>query len=1100
MRPLIFLKRLLLPLFILVPLVNVTAAKATVAKPAWSIQSVATPTNFVPGDESNNSSGTTGSDSYQVYVTNSGSRPTDGTPITIIDTLPRGVTFVEVSSTPSRDYESGTHLRCAQSGLVVSCVHEGGVPAGDTVEVKIIVAVEPLAAGQITNAVSVSGGGLATASIRAQNEINTIPARFGINSFSFSVDGVDGMPDVQAGGHPYAVSTTLNLNTEQIPSERRQDTGSENPKDVVVDLPIGFIGDPQAAAKCPINELEEHGGAEFNTYECPADSKIGEVNINTALADGIASSIAGENSSLPVSPLYNLSPEYGHAAEFGFDVGKVIRVHLYGGIVRTSDGYVLRVTTPNAPSEFIYPEERGFLGGVTLTFFGDPNKEDGRGGPPAAFFTNPTNCPGTTLATSLHLDTWTKQGSLTPDDTPDFSDPNWLSAVSSLPAVSNCRALQFSPTLSVQPDTTQADAPTGATLDLAVPQAPSNDEVLATPPLKDAVVTLPQGLVLSPSAANGLQACSEAELGFENGEVNNSQPACPEASKVGTVELTTPLLEKPISGSVYLSEQGNNPFGSLVALYLVVDDPTTGVLIKLPGEVHLDPVTGQITATFDNNPQLPFSELTLKFKVGPRAPLVTPSACGSYTTTSELTPWSAPQSGPPATPSDGFAVNSDCVSGFAPSLVAGTTSNQAGAYSPYTLALSRQDGEQNLKGLEATLPQGLLAKLAGVQQCGNTEADAGACPMGSRIGSVTVAAGAGADPVLVHGEIFLTGPYNGGPFGEVVEVPAVAGPFNLGLVVVRGSIRVNPTTVQASVVSDPFPTILDGIPLQVKTVNVTLEREGFTFNPTNCEPLASSGTVTSLQGAQTAVTSHFRASNCATLPFKPMLAVSTAGRSSKAGGASLDVRITSKGGAGATGEEANIRSVKVDLPIKLPSRLTTLQKACLAKIFEADPAFCPKESDVGTASASTPVLANPLAGPAYLVSHGGEAFPSLEIVLQGEGVELILEGKTDIKKGVTSSTFRTVPDAPISSFELKLPTGRYSVLGTNLPTSAHYSFCGQTLALPTAITGQNGAVSKPATKVSVTGCPKAKKAAAKSTKAKKSGQAQPSNVGEGRKV
>ena len=1063
------------------------------ASPAWSIHSVAIPTHFTPGDAS-------GFEGYTVYVTNVGSQPTNGEPVTITDTLPAGVrlegteTGGGILTGPTRNYESSVHPECTEEApSVVQCTYSEAVPAGDILGMTISASIEQ-SAPVSRNTVSVTGGGAAPASASAEDEISTTPAPFAINDFSFEATGLDGAGDVQAGAHPYAVTTTLDFNNELIPGEPEVYEAAENPKDVVVDLPLGLVGNPQTAPKCPLDKLEIIPGS-GNAYECPANTMIGEVTVRSSLGKGIASSVAGEGSVNAVSPLYNLVPEYGHAAEFGFDVSSVVRAHLYASVVHTNAGYMLRITTPDITAEFLRVGERGFLAGVTLTLFGDPGSQDGGGSPPAPFFTNPVDCSASGLAATVHVDTWARKGRVNPDGTPDFSDPNWLSEPSSLPQVTGCSALQFNPTLRVQPDSTQADSPTGVTVDLKVPQAPSHDGVLATPPLKDATVTLPQGLVLSPSTANGLQACSEAELGFEDGEVNNSQPKCPEASKVATVELTTPLLANPIGGSVYLAEQGNNPFGSLVALYIVVDDPTTGVLLKLPGEVSLNPVTGQVTATFDNNPQLPFSDLTLRFKEGARAPLVTPAACGTYETTSSLTPWSAPESGPPATPSDSFQVSSGCASGFAPSFTSGTTSNQAGAYSPFTLTFSHQDDEQDFRGLEATLPPGLLARLAGVPLCGEAEAKAGSCPAGSRIGTVTVAAGAGPDPVYVHGEIFLTGAYNGGPFGEVVEVPAVAGPFNLGMVVVRGSIRINPSTAQASVISDPFPTILQGIPLQIKTVNVTLDREGFTFNPTNCNPLAITGTITSTQGTHAAVSSRFQAANCANLPFKPSFSASTAGKASKPSGASLDVKITS--GAG----QANIGKVKVDLPKQLPSRLTTLQKACLASVFEANPAGCPKESDVGTATAVTPVLAHPLAGPAYLVSHGGAAFPDLEIVLQGEGIVLILDGTTQIKKGITSSTFNTVPDAPISSFELKLPTGKYSILAAYLPNKANYNFCGQTLAMPTAITGQNGAVVKQTTKVAVSGCPKAKKPKKKAKKkAKKASRARNSSQGKGRKA
>jgi hypothetical protein len=319
--------------------------------------------------------------------------------------------------------------------------------------------------------------------------------------------------------------------------------------------------------------------------------------------------------------------------------------------------------------------------------------------------------------------------------------------------------------------------------------------------------------------------------------------------------------------------------------------------------------------------------------------------------------------------------------------------------------------------------------------------------------------------------VFLTGPYNHGPFGLSIVVPTVAGPFTLtgnggpGREVVRASIRVNPVTSQITVVSDPLPTMLEGVPLDIRTINVDINRSNFMFNPTSCSPSSVSGTLSSRQGATAAVSSPFEAANCAALPFKPTFSASTQGQASKADGASLVVTVTS--GAG----QANIGKVDLQLPKQLPSRLTTLQKACTEAQFNANPAGCPEGSAIGTATAHTPILNAPLTGPAYLVSHGGAAFPDVEFVLQGEGVEILLDGQTQIKNGITYSHFDTVPDAPISSFETVLPEGPHSVLGTNLPASAKYSLCGQKLVMPTTLTGQNGAVIKQETKVAVTGCP-----------------------------
>jgi hypothetical protein len=419
---------------------------------------------------------------------------------------------------------------------------------------------------------------------------------------------------------------------------------------------------------------------------------------------------------------------------------------------------------------------------------------------------------------------------------------------------------------------------------------------------------------------------------------------------------------------------------------------------------------------------------------------------------------------------DSFSIASGCTPGFAPGLIAGTADPQAGGYSPFMLSLSRSDGEQDLSGLTVSLPRGLLGKIAGIPLCPDAQANAGTCPEASRVGSVQAGAGVGPDPYFVGGSAYLTGPYKGGPYGLVVEVPAIAGPFDLGVVVVRQSLRIDPHTTQVTAVSDPFPRILQGIPLRIRRVDVTLDRPGFTFNPTSCTPMAVTGTVTSTEGASASVSSRFQAGGCRELPFAPKFTVSTQARTSKKNGASLDVIVGSGPG------QANIGRVAVTLPKALPSRLSTIQQACPEAAFAANPATCPAGSDIGTATAHTPVLASPLMGPAYLVSHGGAAFPDLVLILQGEGVTLDLVGSIDIKKQITSSTFASVPDAPISSFELSLPEGSHSALAAVLPAKAKGNLCGTSLVMPTTITGQNGAQIQQNTRIAVTGCAKAKKA------------------------
>jgi hypothetical protein len=381
--------------------------------------------------------------------------------------------------------------------------------------------------------------------------------------------------------------------------------------------------------------------------------------------------------------------------------------------------------------------------------------------------------------------------------------------------------------------------------------------------------------------------------------------------------------------------------------------------------------------------------------------------------------------------------------------------------------ITRPDGDQPLGAVSVTPPLGLLGILSQVPLCTGAQAAQVACPAASLVGHVTAVAGPGPDPVTVSGgQVFLTGPYKGAPFGLLIVVPAVAGPFDLGNVAVRATINADPHTARITIVSDPLPTILQGIPLDVRAINVSVDRPNFIFNPTSCSPLSSSATIASSEGASSTLSSRFQAADCASLAFRPRFTVSTQALTSHGSGASLKVALSMAGG------QANIAKVAVKLPVQLPSRLTTLRQACVAAVFEANPASCPAGSVVGSATAVTPVLPVPVSGPAYLVSHGGEAFPDLVVVLQGDGVTLDLVGNTSITHGITASTFASVPDAPVSSFELRLPEGPHSVLGSNLPAKARGSLCSSKLVMPTTFTAQNGAVVTQSTRIAVTGCPK----------------------------
>jgi hypothetical protein len=913
-------------------------------------------------------------------------------------------------------------------------------------------------------------------------------AQLPIESFDGSTVNSDGTTATQAGSHPDSTTSFM------FPY-RFNSTGIlgpvEDPKNVTVDLPPGLVGNPTAVPTCSARDIE------LGPTSCPNTSQVGVVAVQTQLF-----SAAGETPSPLTVPLYNLSPPAGVPAEFAFNLSGV--VNRLDARVRTGGDYGVSIDAKNIS------ETTGVIG-VEVTFWGvpaDPIHDESRGAclgnsegtlcPTAApikpFLSLPTECASGPSLTTLTVDSWQDP---THQSTASFRSHD---ASGSPVGLTGCDRLDFRPAIALVPDTTQADAPSGdRAVDLTIPQN-ENPTGLATAHLREAVVAAPLGVTLNPGAAAGLQACSDEQIALRS-----ATPAtCPDASVIGTAKVTTPLLDVPLEGQVFVGAPECAPCGEADAregrlLRLFVQVQGDGVVIKAAGVATPNPVTGQVTVTFKELPQQPFSDLLLTFRGGDRAVFINPLACGRATLNTSLTPWSGM---PPASPAASFNVDWDGAGGacpetlpFSPTFSAGTVVPQAADFSSFTTTFSRPDRNQVLNAIGLRLPPGLLGSLAGVPQCGEPQAAQGTCSAASRIATANVAAGTGPHPYWFSGPVYLTGPYKGAPFGLSVAVPAVAGPFNLGTVVTRAAINVDPNTAQVTVTSDPLPQIIDGIKTHIQTVNVTVDRPDFTFNPTNCTAASVSAKVASTEGTTASLASSFQVANCANLSFKPKLSAAAGGKASKASGASLDVKVLSKGGPQPGGGEANIRLVKVSLPKQLPSRLTTLQKACVDSVFEANPASCPTASNVGSATVTTPVLAHPLSGPAYLVSHGGAAFPDLEIVLQGEGVTLVLDGKTDIKKGITTSTFDSVPDAPISSFELKLPTGKYSVLTANLPASAKYNLCGKALTMPTTITGQNGAVLNQTTKIAISGCSKAKKKAIKK-KAKKPARARRAKLGE----
>ncbi len=906
-------------------------------------------------------------------------------------------------------------------------------------------------------------------------------ATFGVaaNSFAFEALGQANEQVTQAGTHPYELTDKFTLNT----STHRFTNGTTDPlapdanaKDVITELPRGLIGNPEAVPKCEAYNVLRN--------DCSGAAQVGIVKVDTANPSEVAAN--GRPAGPHTAPIYNLVPPKGVAAQFGANVANLAEVHI-DARVRTGGDYGVTAEVLNISTE------EGLVA-AEVTLWGVPAMEGHDGerycppvppataqlnpcserGPLIPFLTNPTACAGEREA-RMTVEPWQ-------EDNPPVVVP----ASAKMPPITGCGKLDFKPSMTIQPTSSASDSSTGLHVELKVPQNESPTG-LAEADLKDAKVTLPEGVTVNPSSANGMAGCplltgKEGHPGVSGIDLENGEPAnCPDASKVGKVTIKTPLLEEELTGGVYVAEQNANPFKSLLALYIAVEDAERGVVVKLAGHVELDPITGQLTTTFDENPQLPFEDLKLDFFGGERAPLATPRTCGSYQASSVLEPFShqgAPgeEGAPDAEP---FIAPFSITSGpggsvceappFSPSFTAGTTNDAAGAFTPFVMNVTRKDGEQTLSTIALEMPPGISGMVSAVTLCPEAQANAGDCPAVSRIGHVRVSAGVGNEPIVLpeagRGEdpVYLTGPYKGAPFGLSVIVPAEAGPFNLDEnghpIVVRAKVEVDPHTAQVTVVSDPMPTRLQGIPLDVRDVEVVVDKPGFIFNPTNCDAMSVAGAIGSNEGASENVSSRYQAADCANLPFKPSFSTSTQATHTRNDGAYLHVVVRSGPG------EANIGSIKVDVPKKLPSRLSTLKLACTEAQFAANPAGCPTGSKVGTATATTPVLPVVLSGPAYFVSHGGAKFPELVIVLQGDNVTLELAGETFINSaGITSSTFHSVPDVPVTRFDLVLPTGPDSVLAGN------GNFCTGTLHMPTEIKGQNGAVIKQETKVAVTGC------------------------------
>jgi hypothetical protein len=667
------------------------------------------------------------------------------------------------------------------------------------------------------------------------------------------------------------------------------------------------------------------------------------------------------------------------------------------------------------------------------------------------FITNATSCPGHNTTTLTLTDAEGAKSRKT------FTTPVGLEG---------CKSLKFEPSFSLTASTAASDQPDPFA---AAASEPHNPKATDQSQVKSASFTLPEGMTLNPSAAAGLTACTPKQA-HQEGTVFGPQfgVECPASSKIGTVSLNVPTLPNgSLKGDVYLAgEESGLVTKPPYMIYVVANSERYRVSVRLLGEVIPNETTGQVTTFFRNPPEQPFSQLALQFERGVLAPIANPLLCGTPTGSSSFEPTSEPGTARTAA----FGVSITGCEATIPFALTQSTSNQtatAGGHTSFTFNLARTDGNQYLSEVKTVLPAGLIGEIPAVTLCAEQQANSEteACPANSLIGTATVTAGSGPTPYTFAGQVFMTESYKGAPYGMSIKVPATAGPFSLGTVVTRATVNVDQTTGQV-IVDSLLPRIYKGIPIRTKSLSIAVTKQGFLLNPTSCGVLSTASTLTGFTalgstaaGATQSLSTPFQVGSCSALKFKPTFKAATNAKTSRSNGASLTTTITQPNG------QANIKSVKVQLPRQLPSRLTTLQKACPAATFEANPFSCPAASNVGTATIATPALPGKVTGPAYLVSHAGASFPDLDLVVESTShVRVILVGNTDIKKGITTTTFASTPDVPISSVSVSLPTGPHSALGS------FGNLCAQPLVMPTTMTGQNGGTFKQNTIISVAGC------------------------------
>jgi hypothetical protein len=995
--------------------------KTAVGLPAWKVTGIAMPTN-VPGG---------GIGGLLFNVINAGGASTTG-PITINGELPEGLVPTRIAGKPIPVVGEAA---CSLAGQDFSCTYKKALQAGTLLALNVSFKADLVASGTLLTKVAVEGGGGAPTTHEAPVTVSPSIAPFGfisgLDGFAAPQTSADGTAATQAGSHPYQLIFDLGFSSKQASPQIMSAVGEA--RDISVDLPPGEILNPNATAtRCVEAQLVSH--------TCPPSSTLGSATVVSPFGAGQV---------IGISPIFNMVPVPGTPSTFGFDgAGLGIFTHIVGSL-RSDGDYGL-----TGISREIFARGNNPILNTRLAFWADPSNSGhdpvrtcGECPPQAAeeetktaLLTAPVQCTGQSTVFNGHVDSWEEPGK--------FSNASYESAdlAGTRVAINGCNQLQYEPGIEAKPTTNLADSPSGLDFDI---HQPVNEDPGGISPamMKNLRLVLPQGMSVNPSSADGLGACAEAQA-----HVHSLTPGeCPADSKLGPVEVITPLLDHPVTGALYLAQPIHNPTGSLIGLYLELSDPLTGTVSNLAGRVEADPNTGQLTTVFEENPQLPIEDIKTHLFTGPRAALRTPAACGTYASRADITPWSAPQTAV-AHPTDPFAIQANPNGGACPaqgqalpqrsSFTAGTLAPQAGDYSPFVFKLSRQDDTQEIQKVDTTLPPGLVAKLAGVPYCpeagiaraqsrskpneGILERNDPSCPASSKVGTVDVAAGAGITPLHTQGNAYLAGPYKGAPLSLAVITPAIAGPFDLGTVVVRIALNIDPETAKVTATSDPLPHILYGIPLDIRQIAFELTKSQFTLNPTSCDPMSITGAMTSTTGQASPLSVPFQVGGCSVLGFKPKLALRLKGGTTRGAHPALSATLTYP----STGKYANVKTAQVSLPHSEFLDQAHIGTVCTRVQFAAGK--CPAKSIYGKATATTPLLSDPLAGPVYLRSSSHE-LPDLVVALHGQ-VDVVLDGRIDTIDGGIRTTFEAAPDAPVSRFTLKMQGGKKGLLvnSTNL--------------------------------------------------------------------